>query len=206
MLSIVKQGGDVSFPAFMGERVYMHEFTKRDGLPESLSRWQPTVDAMLNGVDTDGPIYLMVDQKVVKAGVTHRRPGMHIDGYWIPAQQCHGVGGGRHSTEELEEELRRRREGSHYTPRHCTSGNWPNESIILASNVAACKGLVGEYSGVIGEGGDCSHLDLSGLTELLMQPNKVYVGNVTFLHESLPVLADCERTVVRLNVPGHIIH
>lgn len=195
MLSIVKQGGDVTFPAFMAERIYMHEFTKCDGLPKHLSRWQPTVDAMLDGIDTDGPIYLMVDQKVVKAGVTHRRPGMHIDGYWIPAKQCHGDGWGHSPSHKV-----------HGHSTHCTSGDWPNESIILASNVAACKGLVGEYSGAIGKGGDCSHLDLSGLTELLMQPNKVYVGNVTFLHESLPVLANCERTVVRLNVPGHIIH
>lgn len=98
--SIVRSGLSVTFPAFMAERVYMEEFTKQDGLPEHLSRWQNTVDTMLTGVDTDGPIYLMVDQAVP---------------------------------------------------------------------------LIRDY---------------------------VYAGNVSMLHESLPVAETCERTVVRLNVPG----
>ena len=74
------------------------------------------------------------------------------------------------------------------------------ESIVLASSQKACKGYVGEYEGLIGEGGDCSHLDLSTLDTFLLERNTVYKGNVMFLHESIPVEEDVERTVIRLNI------
>jgi len=56
--------------------------------------------------------------------------------------------------------------------------------------------------GVIREGGDCSHLDLSNLQRLALEANKVYAGNVTMLHESTPVMENVLRSLVRLSVPG----
>lgn len=190
MQSILKTIGTVSFAAHIGERVYMREFTQRGGLPDDLARWQPTVDAMLREVDAPGPIYLMIDQGVVRAGASHRRPGLHIDGYWLPAIQSHG--------------------GEHVAgPGWDTgSGRWKNatyadpEAIILASDVAAARALVGEFDGMPGEGGDCRHIDTGSLIAVPMRAGIAYAGNVTLLHESLPVAADCLRTVVRLNVPG----
>jgi len=182
MDSVVKQGGRVEFPAFIGERVYMQEFRKKDGLPVALKRWQKTVDSMLNEVDSDGPIYLMVDQAFVKAGATHRRAGLHIDGHWITGIQAHGSPG---------------RPGH----RHVHNGSG-KEALILASDVIGCRAFDGQFHGEIYDGGDCSHIKIDGLREILMLPNHVYAGNVGMLHESLPVIADCQRTVVRLNVPG----
>jgi hypothetical protein len=54
MQSIVQERGRVVFPEHAGERVYMREIFKRKGLPPDLRRWQQTVDAMLEGVETDG--------------------------------------------------------------------------------------------------------------------------------------------------------
>lgn len=48
MKSIVQPRGNVQFPEFTRERVYMREFKKKEGLPFDLRRWQPTVDAMLH--------------------------------------------------------------------------------------------------------------------------------------------------------------
>ena len=180
MQSIVQERGRVTFPPHIGERVYMREFYKQDGLPSDLHRWQTTVDAMLDGVDTDGPIYLMVDQGEVRAGKSQRRPGVHMDGYWNPVQQCHDV------------------KPTHV--HHATT--WPSEGLILASTVTACRAFEGEWTGTAGAGGDCSHVDTSGMKEIVLGANRVYAGNVTMLHESLPVGSDCVRTVVRLNVPG----
>lgn len=208
MKSIVQQRGRVPFPAHIGERVYMREFHKSAGLPIDLARWQPTVDAMLDGVDTDGPIYLMVDQGAVRAGMTHRRGGLHIDGYWVPAMQAHGSpsrDGHRHNPGP--------RDGRHiaFTSKWDTGPNWvtgatglqwPAEAIILASDVSACRAMAGEFDGLPAEGGDCSHIDTSGMDEVILGADVAYAGNVTMLHESLPVAADCLRTVVRLNVPG----
>jgi hypothetical protein len=192
MQSILKTMGPVPFAQHIGERVYMREFTQRGGLPESLVRWQPTVDAMLREVDAPGPIYLMIDQSTVRAGASHRRPGVHIDGYWLPSIQAHGDG--RHVAGP----------GAWDTG----SGRWKNgayadaEAIILASDVAAARAFIGEFDGVPGEGGDCRHIDTKSLIAVPMQAGIAYAGNVTLLHESMPVAADCLRTVVRLNVPG----
>lgn len=202
--SIIQCLGTVAFPAFMAERVYMHEFRKESGLPVNLQRWQPTVDAMLEQVDTDGPIYLMVDQKQLNSGDLHRRSGVHIDGYWHPAIQAHGGGQNPFAP-------------SHGpAPRHSgisTKGRWDNnnwahadfsepEGILLASDIQACRAFKGSYTGMPKEGGDYSHLDLSQLEEVILEPGRVYAGNVNMLHETLPVSQACTRTLVRLNVPG----
>lgn len=205
---------NVTFPDFTGERVYMHKFHMGQRLPEHLQRWKDTVGAMLTGVDTDNPIFLMIDQGVVKVNNTHRRPGPHVDGYWIegisahgnssgwshdrPSESAHKFTPGRHTT-VVEEP------GSHQYRRHSFSGNTEYqlihpEAVILASDIQACRGYVGEWSGVIGDGGDLSHLDLSHLQTIDLQPHTSYIGNVGFIHESLPIPFDCNRTLVRLNV------
>lgn len=234
MQSIIQEVGAVKFAAHTGERVHMLGFHKEEGLPAHLSRWQETVDQMLTGIDTDLPIYLMIDQGHVKAGNPHRRPGLHIDGFWVPGTLLQA---GRHLGEsttpgfksdwqmEQEEQERRRNdrikkinkrlpkrsqiddlEAAGYVTTGYDEAGWPIEAIVLASNVAACRALVGEYDGKIGSGGDVTHLDLSHMREVMFEANRAYAGNVTFVHESLPVQFDCERTVVRLNVPGYVIH
>src|SRR5512144_898315 len=101
MLSSVQQRGAVRFPEFIGERVYMREFNPRNGLPKDLARWQGTVDAMLDGVDAPGSVFIMIDQGEVKAGQFHRRPGVHVDGYWIPAIHAHGEPRPHHNVRSL---------------------------------------------------------------------------------------------------------
>jgi hypothetical protein len=205
MHSIIQARSKVPFPAYQGERVYMRPFIKAQGLPFDLRRWQPTVDAMLEGIETNHPIYLMVDQGFVKAGTPQRRPGVHIDGYWIPGLQAHGQpdrGGHRHPTPEERPPYR----GDHNTrPRHCTGGVLVEEALLLASDIQGCVGYTGGFDGLIGTGGDCSHLSLQGLQRVPFKANTCYAGNVTSLHESLPVATDCNRTLVRLNVPGYIV-
>lgn len=191
MQSIVQQRGGVTFPEFTGERVYMQKFFKKEGLPKYMERWQSTVDAMLDGIDTDKPIYIMVDQGEVRKGLSHRRPGVHIDGYW-----CEHLMGHR----------------GHVGSWDIGEGRWNQcdfstpEALILASDYSSAKAYMGEFEGECGEGGDFSHLDLSGLKCVNMEAGIVYAGNVTMLHESLPVYKDVKRTLVRLNVPGWSPH
>lgn len=204
MQSILQRRGAVAFPGFTGERVYMRPFTKRKGLPFDLRRWQPTVDAMLDGVDVAGPIYIMVDQGIVQPGTTQRRPGLHIDGYWIPAIRAHGA----EPRDDWGQELPK---GEHSSePRLASPGghNWSHsnfnvpEALILASDVTASRALVGQFDSPPGQGGDYTHLDTTGLTSVLLEAGAAYAGNVTMLHESLPLAVATPRTLVRLNVPG----
>lgn len=231
--SVVSRIGEAAqFPAFMAERVYMRPFFQRDGLPSDLSRWNELVASMLGGIETDKPIYLMIDQKHVKAGDFHRRPGVHIDGYWGGTKwshiSAHGGDGGMpshhtpspgHSYVPPARDHHRPGPSHSYTPpvdvhspvprRHSAGlGNWATspfaekEAIILASNVSACDAYEGEFSGPIGDMGDCASIPLDGLRSIRMEENTVYAGNVTMLHETLACPVDCDRTVVRLNVPG----
>lgn len=216
-LSILEKRGPVTFPEFTGERAYMIPFRQSSGLPRRLERWQSTVDAMLAGIQAPGDIFLMIDQKPVLAGAPQRRPGLHVDGYWCPAYRRHGGShravAGAHGAESGAHAPR----GQHapqqeqHQPhaRHVAGpSDWSRpdfstpEAILLASDYAASRAYVGAYDGTPGAGGDFSHLDPSGLAEVRLQSHTVYAGNVSMLHESLPVDRPVLRTLVRLNVPG----
>jgi hypothetical protein len=79
-LSTIERRRQVAFPAFTGERVYMEPIYNAK-LPARLARWAITVDCMLAGL-VPRVMYLMVDQQALVGGQFHRRPGIHVDGYW----------------------------------------------------------------------------------------------------------------------------
>jgi hypothetical protein len=208
--SVVERRGPVDFPAFTGERVYMREFLPREGLPDDLRRWQATVDAMLDGIDVAGPVFLMVDQARVQAGACHRRPGLHIDGYWCGSRHNHRPSGVAYHGPSPSPSPSPHSPSPSPSPRpHRSDGEtWETapyddrEAIILAADVLGCRAYVGDFARGPRSGGNCAHLSVAALDAIDMEPGRVYAGNVTMLHESLPVLNDVERTVVRLNVPG----
>lgn len=183
-VSSVKRLGQVPFPSFTGERVYMQHFTKTGGLPSNLARWQDTVDAMLGDIECAGPIYLMIDQAFVAAGVPNRRPGLHVDGRW-----CATAGAHRHSMDE-----------QHYSTEDELASP---QGIILASSHLGCRAFTGEYSGSPKDDGDCSHITTYGLDVVDLEPGYAWVGDsMRMLHESIPLSMAVSRTVVRLNVSG----
>lgn len=193
MISSVHQGERVTFPAFTGERVYMHKFYRDTGLPPEFRRWQDTVDAMLDGIDSVGPVYLMIDQWIVRAGRHHRRPGVHVDNYWDDAIRVHGY-----------EPPPRPAHSPKPRPVHGNHSRYgSNEAIVLASDVLGCRAFVGAYDTEPGDGGDASHVDLSRLDTVDLAPGRTWFGDTaSLLHESIPQSQDCLRTVVRLNVTG----
>ena len=187
--SIVMQRGEVQFPEFTGERVYMRGFYQKGGLPSDLARWQKTIDQMLDGFDIDKEIFVTLDQKLVLAGKTHRRPGRHIDGYWSDGKW-------------------KSTPGKHIADIDNPDQSWGKatfrspEALILASDVTAALAYSGTWMGNCGDKGDCSHIDVSGLKVHMMTANNVFAGNVTMLHDSIPMPVDTPRTLVRINVPG----
>jgi len=185
MESKISKIGNVIFPEFTGERAYQVPFKKGQALPSELSRWQPTVDNMLSGIDTDEEMYLMVDQSSVDAGSTQRRGGAHIDGNWETTGYSTG----------------------HRVMAWSTGGGWKTENltkggIILAADCDGTKVYKGNVSGLVGEGGDCSHLDLSNMETEILLPNQAYIGNVTMIHEAVPSIKARNRTLVRITLPN----
>ena len=188
--SIVYQGNIITFPTWLGEKIYMQEFKQSSGLPENLKqRWQDAVDAMLGNIKTDKSIFLMVDEGIVKVDNLHRRGGIHVDGYWHPNLGNHGGHGGPYHLPK------RGSHGGHRFVGHSS------EILCLASNVLASRAFSGEYEGEPKSGGDCSHIDVRNMDIIPIEPNRVYYGDTgALLHESIPVTSDCKRTVIRLNV------
>lgn len=216
-ISVMQKRGRVELPVWKGERHYMIPFQQRQGLPDFIGRFQPAVDAMLAGIETKHDIYIMIDESEVFAGRSQRRPGVHVDGYWIDGKhsQHRGRKLGAHAWDRSGVHAPHRgshapkpAEDKHSPARHSAGASWHNpdwtfpEAIVLASNVSSARAYIGEYSEQPGEGGDYSHLDVSGLGVVNLDAGHVYAGNVCMLHESLPVRENVKRTLVRLNVPG----
>lgn len=227
-LSTIERRGAVTFPEFTGERVYM-EPIRRGVLPAHLRRWVGTLSAMLAGMSSVPELmYLMIDQQELRAGQFHRRPGVHVDGYWVvgghigndghvsePAQPSHSPWPPSHKATPVKPVTVPKHSGVP-TPKHggiptrhsSNSSTWESatfaapEALLLASNVEACRAFVGVCRGGVRDGGDCAAVDLSGMTVVPMLAGRCYAGTVGTLHESLPVPVDCRRTVVRLNIPG----
>ncbi len=217
--SIIQERGAVSFPGFNAEKHYMIPFFKKYGLPKHLSHWQDTVDDMLDGIDTNRPIYFMADQAFVKAGTAHRRPGVHVDGYWDstfvyepnpPQWRLYGHGGGgRHQGVPTHKLSPGHWKGVGTHRRWERSAAWGvvdfsyPEAMLLASNVSASAAYIGEYDGkLISEGGDARVVPLGDLAVQHLGSHLCHAGTVGTLHESLPLNQDAYRTMVRLNCPG----
>lgn len=211
MRSQVAVGTRVDFPEWRGERHYMLPFTLRSGLPKEARRYQNVVDQMMGSiqVDRDQECYFMVDEKDVVPGQTHRRPGLHVEGYWIQDIRCHG-GGGTHSplgyhaptpghspSPPQEPEKKEKKEKKKVQSMF--------EAVLLASSHTAARALIGDYTRDFvadWRGGDCAELDTTGLDEMILQGGLSYNMDVFTLHESLPVQAQMKRTVIRINARG----
>lgn len=189
MLSVVEKRSAVKFPEHLGERIYMLPVAGR--LPQRFARWQDTVDQMLDGITPPSDVYLMVDQGVVQEGATLRRPGKHIDGNWLAAQNRHG-GGGHVHTGRWDNPGNGWKHASAYAP----------EAIILATDVLGARAYAGQFETDIGPGGECVNVDIAKMQAVDLTPFHAWAGNVTMVHESLPSVHSAKRTVVRLNVPG----
>jgi hypothetical protein len=225
-VSSLSVGGTVQFPEWRGERHYMVPFTASVGPLGEVARFAVAVRQMLAGLslDPNQECYLMVDERTVEPGAFHRRPGLHVDGYWHPTLQCHGGGGsGGHGysppspTPRPAPAPRRPRPAPApkapgepvvpSTPPDYWRETAParGEALILASSYSSARGLVGTYERDFASdwrGGDCSTIKGDGLDAVALASHTAYHMSVFTLHESLPVRERVRRTLIRLNVPG----
>lgn len=184
-------GSAVVFPAFAGERVYMREFMPGRDLPPDLERWQPTVDAMLRGVRSTGPAFLMIDQAEVLPGSCHRRPGLHMDGYWHSGISVHGPSPSP-----------AHRPAPAPLPGHVFAAG-AREALIIAADVEGCEAFEGEWDGSPGPGGDCEGVSVDQLKRQRLRAGVAWIGETgALLHSAIPLSTRTRRTVVRINATG----
>lgn len=181
----------IRFPEYQGDQCYMEKIDPTILDLGPYSRWRDPVMQAFSWVPfIRGISYLTIDEKEIKAGRSHRRGGPHTDGNYV-----YGWGQGQGwMTGENGRILPR----AMHLEQYCSEGG----GMLIASTKQGCRAWTGEYSGEPNQGGDCSHIDLSGMDSFLLKPNTLYVANSTCIHESIPFGQDTKRSLIRITLPA----
>lgn len=177
--SEIKKFGEAKLPAYAGIRVMMMPYRVDDPdgtLPPCLSPWFDTLLYM--GLLADpGVGYLTIDECMVRAGETQRRPGLHVDGIGPNGRPGPWGGGG---------------------------GGWGARGMTMVSSHVGCVGYNQIFSGQPGTNGDCSHLEsqLSDADEIVLQPSTVYWCGPLAVHRAIPMEVDTYRQFCRVSFPS----
>lgn len=179
----------IYFPNYDGLQIYMQPFDILDISIFKNNKYFELIKHMLSKIKVAGTAYLTIDEKLVKNGESHRRGGPHTDGNYIYSW---GGGGGW-----LTGSAGRYLAESQHKEQYCTQTG----GMLIASSYSACQGWLGDFDEEPNQGGDCSHIDLSKMDNFILQKNTLYLGNSTFIHESLPVNKNIYRQLIRITLP-----
>jgi hypothetical protein len=176
--SEVKPLGDIRLPAFMGIRIQMMPVILgyMDSIPYELRHFRETIlriFCLMDQKHIGQTGYLTIDEKFVRFGQFHRRPGLHVDaGGW-------GGSGPRHPAASAD-----------------------NGMIVTQSHehtVAYHQAFEGE----IGEEGDCKCLRRQAIAPNPLKAFKAYwLSGLTVHGHISPMLQDTARQFVRLSLPS----
>jgi hypothetical protein len=168
--------GPVRLPNFSGIRVMMMPVVIGDIGTVPIDGYEDAVaDLFGYAPEHAGKVgYVTIDEKVVEAGETHRRRGLHVDGVF--RGQCGSWGG----------------------------GGWASVStgMVLVSKPAGCRVYPGEFDGDIGDDGECDRLDISSARPVLLRPSVAYWASGLCVHESIEQPEAAPRQLVRLSLPS----
>lgn len=175
--------GGLTLPKFTGIRVMMMPIILGDlsSIPNTLGRYRKTLRLLFGrACDHLGKVgYITIDEKLVKAGQTHRRAGLHVDGVYNGSVGAWGGDGG---------------------------GGWgaPGTGMLTVSNIAGCKAYKQTFQGMPGPDGECDHLkaQCDETKAVIFKPGHIYWVDGLCVHESMPMTQDVERQFVRLSMPS----
>jgi hypothetical protein len=171
-------------------QMYMHTFDLADPkMPEGYEDYlEPVRSLCVAAGAVRGVAHMTVDEKVVRAGMSQRRPRPHVDGCFVPAVRAWGhdspTGPG----------------WNHYCNNVATEavGRMP---VIVASSAAGCRAWKGEFYGDPRNDGDLSHIaDQLGNGEIF-PANFGYLLSADCVHESMILPVDTKRSFLRIALP-----
>lgn len=178
---MLRDHGKVVFPKPSNLRILMMPIDLGDpsSIPPVLDDWKSLLETMIAvGPYQKGVGYITIDQMIVRAGVPHRRPGLHVDGVG-PEGYTHGGWGG---------------------------GGWSGrKSFLVAASQLGCRAWdvdFGQYDMVAD--GDCEHLRhlCPMLASFELQPYRIYeIGRLT-PHETFGLPYNTARQFIRLSSPS----
>jgi hypothetical protein len=181
----------VPLPSFHGLRILMMPIIFGDNSTVPYHDVVPMLDVMSKYMEIykGNVVYLTIDQKELKSGETHRRQGLHVDGYPLTDMDDNGGswggggggwGGGK-------------------------GRDWCNGSgLLTVSDVEGCRAWNQTFYGVPKPEGDCEHLRdecVDDYSEIL-KPYTLYWLSPSCVHESIPISMNNKRTFVRLSLPS----
>lgn len=173
-----------------GRQRYMHTFDLADPqMPEGYEDYLAPVLALTRAAGaTKGIAHMTVDEKVVKAGMSQRRPGPHVDGCFVPK-----AAGWEH---------RPRPTGWLHGCNNISAEPVPARMpVIVASSVAGCRAWRGEFHGTPKSDGDCSHIPLND-EPVVLPANVGFLLSADCVHESMRFTEDTQRTFLRIALPN----
>lgn len=178
--------GPITLPPYQARRKYMHTFDIADPvMAAGFEDYQDSVRELCSRARVfQGTAHMTVDEKLLLPLMSHRRPGPHVDGCFMPS--LGKWGGSPHP-------------GWNH---HCNNvageavGRMP---VIIASNVIGCKAWQGEFEGEPTDDGDLSHLTL-GNGEYLTA-NRGFLLSPDCIHESIQHYKTVCRTFLRIALP-----
>lgn len=175
--------GAIVFPQYKGRQRYMHIcHSDVPYMPWGFEDYTPVLRQLVQDADIHHRyLHITVDEKIVAAGMSQRRPKPHVDGCFMPQNNIWGHDGWLHYCNQVGEPYKRM-------------------AVIVAATVPGCKAWVGEFKGSPKEDGDLSHIQ-DQLDEAYCE---VFPANQGFLlspdcvHESLIFEKDTQRQFLRI--------
>lgn len=182
---------------FNGRRHYMHSFDlAAPKMREGYENYLPIVEALTKAAGAvSGTAHMTVDEIIVPAGRSQRRPKPHVDGCFIPGKphpyvkDAIGNWGGGPTPGWL-----------HYC-NDIGRGPIARMAVIVAASVPGCRAWRGVFDGMPADDGDLSHInDQLGEGEVL-PANMGYLLSPDCVHESMLFEQDTKRTFLRIALP-----
>jgi hypothetical protein len=193
--------GNVSkiWPQFTGTRVMMLPLICGDmsTVPPMVGQYDRVLEKLFGWANahTGKVVYLTVDEKAVKAGETHRRPGLHVDGVYRKVGGGWGGGDGGGGSWG----------GGTEDPKKSTG-------MLTVSSHLGCRAWWQVFRGAPDAEGSCEHLraQASDYDAIPLLPYDVWWLDGLCVHESLPIYshppyrtADAtRRAFLRLSLPS----
>lgn len=181
---------------YQGRQHYMHSFdlaapVMREGYEDYL---EPVLALCRAAGATQGIAHMTVDEKIVAAGWSQRRPKPHVDGCFIPGKPHRylkdaigdwggGGGGWLHYCNDI------------------GRGPVARMAVIVAASASGCRAWRGTFHGDPADDGDLTHIaDQLGEGEVL-PANVGYLLSPDCVHESILMERDTKRTFLRIALP-----
>jgi hypothetical protein len=175
---------------FANRQKYMHTFdlsnpVMAEGYEDYL---EPVIRLCRAAKATVGVAHMTVDEKVVAAGMSQRRPKPHVDGCFMPQAMAwdHDPG------------------PSPYWAHGCNDirladvGRMP---VIVAASVSGCRAWRGVFNGRPASDGDLSHIEYLLSDGEVLRPNVGYLLSADCVHESMIFEKPIQRSFLRIALP-----